>query len=211
MAAGHEDQVTLRFDVVVVLHEFILGLLCLQEFAENRALEVEQALEVLLDNCVSLLLPVDSVDGEIVALNDSLQLLGHSFRMRLGVPLVILEVVDVVAVAGPVDLHGLQELAEFSIVRLSVDAEDVGERHGACGEIADANRNQVKHCSVLRILGRGQRSRTEQVHFELGWQLGIRLGERVELQIVGRSSDRFRGWFLLAEVQASRCWLAMFD
>ena len=50
MAAGHEDQVTLRFDEVVVLHEFILGLLCLQEFAENRALEVEQALEVLLDN-----------------------------------------------------------------------------------------------------------------------------------------------------------------
>ena len=72
MAAGHEDQVTLRFDEVVVLHEFILGLLCLEEFAENRALEVEQALEVLLDNCVSLLLPVDSVDGEIVALNDSL-------------------------------------------------------------------------------------------------------------------------------------------
>ena len=211
MAAGHEDQVTLRFDVVVVLHEFILGLLCLQEFAENRALEVEQALEVLLDNCVSLLLPVDSVDGEIVALNDSLQLLGHCLRMRLGVPLVILEVVDVVAVAGPVDFHGLQELAEFSIVRLSVDAEDVGERHGACGEIADANRNQVKHCSVLRILGRGQRLGAEQSHFELGWQLGVRLGERVELQIAGRSSDGFASWSLPAEVHASRCSLAPFN
>ena len=202
MAAGHEDQVTLRFDIVVVFYQFILGLLCLQELAEDRALEVEQALEVILDNRVSLLLLVDSVDGEVVALKDSLQLLDHSFGMRLGVPLVILEVVDVVAVAGPVDFHGLQELAEFSIVRLSVDAEYVGERHGACGEVADANRKQVKHCSVLRILGRGQRLGAEQSHLELGWQLGVRLGERVELQIAGRSPERFRGWFLLAEVQA---------
>ena len=58
---------------------------------------------------------------QVVTLDDALKLLDHSLRMRLCIPLIVSEVVDIVRVARPIHFHRLQELDELTEVWLPID------------------------------------------------------------------------------------------
>ena len=92
--------------------------------------------------------------------------------MRLRIPLIVLKIVHVVAVACPIDLHRLQIVAEVFEAWLTVDAQDIAESHRARAHITEANHDEVQDSSELRVLGIGQPHGLEEIHVKLGWQGG---------------------------------------
>ena len=68
---------TLRRAQLVVPDRLVLVFLDGEELAEDRALEAEQAQERLFDSLLRLVLFLDGVDREVVALDDSFELLHH--------------------------------------------------------------------------------------------------------------------------------------
>ena len=89
--------------------------------------------------------------------------------MRLRVPSVVLEVVNIIGVPRPIDFHRLQELHEFSETRLSVDTKDVSEGYGASIEVTEANDEQVDQILEQRELFPMRLHRANQAHAESLW------------------------------------------
>ena len=67
----------LRRAKLVVPDRLVLVFLDGEELGEDRALEAEQAQERLFDSLLRLVLFLDGVDREVVALDDSFELLHH--------------------------------------------------------------------------------------------------------------------------------------
>ena len=129
MSARDHDQVALRLDQIVVLYRLVFRLLQLKQPPEGGALEVQKAHEVtlvggqLVEDALSLRL--QGADHEVVARHDVAKLLDHRVGVRLIVPLVIPEVVDVIVISRPVHLHSLQEDHELLEIWLSIDAKHI--------------------------------------------------------------------------------------
>ena len=107
MSAADVDKMALRCAKLVVPDCLALVFLDGEEPAEGRALEAEQAQERLFDLLFCLLLFLDGVDREIVALDDSFELLHHVSGMRRRVPPIVMPVVHIIAVARTVHLERL--------------------------------------------------------------------------------------------------------
>ena len=67
----------------------------------------------------------------------------HGLGVRLCLPHSVLEVVDILAVTGTVDLHRLEEKRELLVAGLPVDAGNVRELHRAGAKVTQADDQQV--------------------------------------------------------------------
>ena len=93
--------------------------------------------------------------------------------MSLRVPLVILEVINVITVTCSIHLHRLKEKYKVFEVRVPIDSENISESHGASTHIPQTHHDKVQDCSKLGVLGIGKPHTLEQVYVKLGWQASI--------------------------------------
>ena len=77
MSAADVDKMALRRAKLVVPDRLVLVFLDGEELAEDRALEAEHAQERPFDSLFHLVLFLDGVDREVVALDDTFELLHH--------------------------------------------------------------------------------------------------------------------------------------
>ena len=71
--------------------------------------------------------------------------------MCLSIAPIVLEVVNVICVARPVDLHRLEELAELAVAWLSIHAQDITEAHRTSAQITYTYRNHVQNSAELGV------------------------------------------------------------
>ena len=106
--------------------------------------------------------------------------------MRLTVPLVILEVIDILSVARSKDFHRLQKLYKLVEIWLSIDPEDVRKVHRACIQIAQTDHQQMDHVlEEIKLLAMCLH-RTNQTHTELLGKLRALRIERIKVECVKR-------------------------
>ena len=127
-------------------------------------------------------LVLECSDDELVALHDFLQLLDHGLSVRLRVPLIVLEVVNIVGITSSVYFHGLEEEHEFFEVRLPVDTKDVREVHRTSAQVAQADDQQVDNILEEVKLMPMRLHRADQTHAELLRKLRTWLGEGLEIE-----------------------------
>ena len=126
MSTREQDQASLLWKVLLLLT--ILSLLNLQQLVEHVLLELEEAQYLgcvsgtLAKGRVSILLHLNDPYHYVVALDDPFQPLHHILAMCLRIPLVVVDIVNVVLIPRPIDLHGLQELDEVRELACPADA-----------------------------------------------------------------------------------------